>query len=154
MTHLLFVCHGNICRSPMAEFIMKSLLESAHLSKSVSASSVAATTEEIGHDMYPPARRTLMAHGIPFSPRKARLITQADCDKADLILIMDDENLRSLRRRFGHAYDGKIHWLMDFSGEHREVADPWYTGNFDQTYDDILRACEGIEKQLRMQNEE
>lgn len=152
MIHLLFVCHGNICRSPMAEFIMKDLAQRAHLATAVTVSSVAATTEEIGHDMYPPARRTLKVRGIPFSPRKARLITQADCERADLILVMDDENVRSLHRRFGHVYDEKIHWLMDFAGEHREVADPWYTGDFDQTYDDILRACEGVIKQLRMKN--
>ncbi len=154
MTHILFVCHGNICRSPMAEFIMKDLAAKAGLSDTISVDSVAATTEEIGHDMYPPARRKLTAMGVPFTPRRARLITRADYEKADLILVMDEENVRHLRRLLVEDSAHKIHYLMDYAGEHREVADPWYTGDFDQTYSDILRGCQGVLEKLRMQNEE
>lgn len=142
--HLLFVCHGNICRSPMAEFIMKDLVHEAGLSKKISISSAALTTEEIGHDMYPPARNILAARGIPFSPRRARLMTRADYDRADLVLAMDEENLYHLRRLIGEDRAGKIHLLMEYAGEKREVADPWYTGDFRKTFDDIRRGCEGL----------
>lgn len=144
MIKILFICHGNICRSPMAEFIMKDLVNKAGLSHTITVDSVAATTEEIGHDMYPPAKRKLTAMGIPFSPRRARLITHADYDASDLILVMDEENVRHLRRRLGEDSAHKIHYLMDYAGVHREVADPWYTGDFDQTYDDILAGCRGV----------
>ncbi len=147
--HILFVCHGNICRSPMAEFIMKDLLQKSGLSRFATVDSVAATTEEIGHDMYPPARKKLREMGIPFSPRRARLITRADYEAADLIPVMDEENVRHLRRLLGEDRDGKIRFLMDFAGQHREVADPWYTGDFDQTYEDIREGCEGILKEIR-----
>lgn len=144
MTHILFVCHGNICRSPMAEFIMKELIRRAGREGELSADSVAATTEEIGHDMYPPARRKLRAMGIPFAPRAARLITAEDAEKAAVILAMDEENLRHLRRRFGDRYAEKTHLLMEYTGVRREVADPWYTGDFDETYADILTGCESF----------
>lgn len=98
MTHILFVCHGNICRSPMAEFIMKALIRKAGCEKAITVDSVAATTEEIGNDMYPPAKRMLTKKGIPFSPRRARLITASDYARADYILCMDGENLTDLAR--------------------------------------------------------
>ena len=98
MTHILFVCHGNICRSPMAEFIMKALIRKAGCEKAITVDSVAATTEEIGNDMYPPAKRMLAKKGIPFSPRRARLITASDYARADYILCMDEENLADLAR--------------------------------------------------------
>ena len=98
MTHILFVCHGNICRSPMAEFIMKALIRKAGCEKTITVDSVAATTEEIGNDMYPPAKRMLTKKGIPFSPRRARLITASDYARADYILCMDEENLTDLAR--------------------------------------------------------
>lgn len=98
MTHILFVCHGNICRSPMAEFIMKALIRKAGCEKAITVDSVAATTEEIGNDMYPPAKRMLTKKGIPFSPRRARLITKEDYERADYIVCMDEENLYDLSR--------------------------------------------------------
>ena len=128
----------------MAECIMKDLVNKAGLSHQISVSSAALTTEEIGHDMYPPARRMLTAMGIPFSPRRARLMRYADYTAADLVLAMDEENLYHLRRLIGDDEEGKIHLLMEYAGEKREVADPWYTGNFRKTYDDILRGCEGL----------
>lgn len=144
MTHILFVCHGNICRSPMAEFIMKELIRRAGREAEISAGSVAATTEEIGHDMYPPAKRKLRERGIPFAPRAARLITASDCESASLILAMDEENLRHLRRRFGDRYAEKTHLLMEYTGIRREVADPWYTGDFEETYTDIVSGCRAV----------
>ncbi len=133
----------------MAEYIMKDLVSKAGLSHDISVSSAALTTEEIGHDMYPPARRTLTAMGIPFTPRRARLMSRADYDAADLVLAMDEENLYHLRRLIGDDEEGKIHLLMEYAGEKREVADPWYTGDFRKTYDDIRRGCEGLLQALR-----
>lgn len=144
MTRILFICHGNICRSPMAEFIMKELARRAGRSGEFSIASAAATREEIGHDMYPAAKKKLRAMGIPFAPRAARLITPADYEEADLIPVMDQENLRSLRRLLGEDRDGKIRLLMELAGKSGEVADPWYTGDFDQAYRDIFQGCEGI----------
>ncbi len=152
MTHILFVCHGNICRSPMAEFIMKDLVRKAGLSSEISVDSVACTTEEIGHDMYPPAKKILTAKGIPFSPRRARLITQEDYEKADLILAMDRENLRRLTRLLGEDKAGKIRLLLSYTGSPREVADPWYTGDFEETYQDIAAGCLAVLEKLAMSN--
>lgn len=101
-----------------------------------------ARTDEIGSDTYPPARRTLSAHGVPFSPHSATLITQADFDKADLVLIMDEENARDMRRRFGESE--KVQKLMTLVGLDRDVADPWYTRDFELTYDDIRRSCSAL----------
>ncbi len=138
---LLFVCHGNICRSPMAEFVMKDVLsrrgETGH-----EIFSRAARTDEIGSDMYPPAKRTLSAHGVPFATRAAKLITRADFDRADLILVMDEENMHDMTRAFGVS--DKVKFLMSFAGEDREVADPWYTRDFERTYSDISAACEAL----------
>ena len=148
MTHILFVCHGNICRSPMGEFIMKDLVAKAGLADSVSVDSVACTTEEIGHDMYPPAKKILTAKGIPFSPHRARLITREDYEKSDIILAMDRENLRRLTRLLDEDKEGKIHLLLSYTGSNREVADPWYTGDFEETYQDILAGCRSVLKKI------
>ena len=146
MTHILFVCHGNICRSPMAEFVMKDLVQKAGLSEEISVDSVACTTEEIGHDTDRRVQKILRENGIPFAPRRARLITPEDYERADLILAMDRENLRRLARLLGEDRAGKIHLLLSMADETKEVADPWYTGDFEETYDDILRGCRaGIE---------
>ena len=150
MTHILFVCHGNICRSPMGEFIMKDLVAKAGLSSEISVDSVACTTEEIGYDMYPPAKKILTTKGIPFSPRRARLITREDYDRADVILAMDRENLRRLARLLGKDKEGKIRLLLSYTGTPREVADPWYTGDFEETYQDILAGCRAVLKNLQL----
>lgn len=144
MTRILFICHGNICRSPMAEFIMKDLVHKAGLAGQFDIASAAATTEEIGRDMYPPAKRKLREKGVPFAPRAARLITPADYAAADVIPVMDRENLRRLARLLGPDREGKIRLVMEYAGERREVADPWYTGDFEMTYQDLLRACTGL----------
>ena len=144
MTHILFVCHGNICRSPMAEFVMKDLVQKAGLSEEISVDSVACTTEEIGHDTDRRAQKILREKGIPQAPRRARLITPEDYERADLILAMDRENLRRLARLLGEDRAGKIHLLLSVAGETKEVADPWYTGDFKETYADILRGCQAV----------
>lgn len=151
MTHILFVCHGNICRSPMAEFIMKALIRKAGCEKAITVDSVAATTEEIGNDMYPPAKRMLTKKGIPFSPRRARLITASDYARADYILCMDEENLTDLARLTRGDPKKKVSLLLSWAGRRAEVADPWYTGNFEETYEDILEGCEALLKSIRRQ---
>lgn len=144
MTNILFVCHGNICRSPMAEFIMKDLVRRAGREEEFHIESAAATREEIGHDMYPAAKRKLAEKGVPFTPRAARLVTPADYERFDRIIAMDGENLRHLRRLLGEDRDGKIRLMMEYAGEKREVADPWYTGDFELTWRDLSRACAAL----------
>ena len=137
---ILFVCHGNICRSPMAEFMMKKLVRDRGLEDEFEIDSVATSTEEIGNDMYPPARRCLRAHGVPFEHRGARQITKADFDRFDRIFVMDRNNLRWLRMLGFNEKDEKVRLLMSLVGEERDVADPWYTGDFERTYSDIATA--------------
>ncbi len=141
---ILFVCHGNICRSPMAEFMMKQLVREQGREAEFEIDSVATSTEEIGNDMYPPAQRCLRAHGVPFEHRGARQITTADFQRADLLLVMDRNNLRWLRMLGFNNEDEKVRLLMSLAGEERDVADPWYTGDFERTYDDIAMALPSL----------
>ena len=128
MTKILFVCHGNICRSPMTEFVMKDMVKKAGLDKKIQVASMATTTEEIGNDMYPPAKRKLNEKGIPFSQRSARQMRRIDYGSFDYIIGMDEENLHDMRRICGGDPDGKISLLLDWTICPRDVADPWYTG--------------------------
>ncbi len=137
---ILFVCHGNICRSPMAEFMMKKLVNDAGREADFEIDSVATSTEEIGNDMYPPARRCLRGHGVPFERRRARQITHADYDHYDRIFVMDRNNLRWLQMLGIRDVDHKVSLLMSLVDEQRDVADPWYTDNFEKTYEDIRMA--------------
>lgn len=146
--HLIFVCHGNICRSPMAEFVMKDLVTKAGISEEFIISSLAATTEELGHDMYPPAKQLLTQKGIPFSPRKARLLTKKDYESADYIVCMDTENLTDLAYLTQGDPEKKVSLLLDWAKEHREVADPWYTGDFEATYQDVVKGCSALLQKL------
>lgn len=141
MTKILFVCHGNICRSPMAEYLFKHLASQAGRSAEFEVASVAVSTEETGNDIYPPAQRTLTAHGVPFTRHAARRITRADYASYDHIVCMDRSNLRLLRYLIGEDTAGKVSLLMEWCGESRDVADPWYTGNFEVTYNDLLQGC-------------
>ena len=137
MFRILFVCHGNICRSPMAEAVFRSMAPSGY-----EADSAGISSEETGNDIYPPAKRVLRAHGIPFSPRHARRISDADFRDADLVVALDRYNLRSLRSRFGDA--DKIVMLTE-----EGVDDPWYTGDFDTAYAEIYEGCRALLARLK-----
>lgn len=156
MIRILFVCHGNICRSPMAEFVMKKLVADRDAGEKFHIESAAVSTEEIGNGIYPPARRCLKAHGIPFDIGKtARQVVDADYDRFDLIVYMDHSNLRWLEVILSpliskSTLDGaremaaKIRPMMSFAGISRDVADPWYTDDFETTYKDIYTACNAL----------
>ena len=149
MTNILFVCHGNICRSPMAEFVMKDLVEKAGLGERLHIESAATSREEIGNPVYPPARRKLAEHGIGCEGHAARQITARDYQDFDLLIAMDSANLRNMRRFYGVDPAGKIHMLLDYAGRPgEEVADPWYTGDFQATWQDVSAGCAGLLKQL------
>ncbi len=141
---VLFVCHGNICRSPMAEMIFKHLLRQRGLAERFEVASAATSTEEIGNPIYPPARRELAAHGIPVEKRAARQVTMRDYVHYDLLIGMDNANIRNMRRMLGGDPEGKVHRLMDFTDRPGEVADPWYNDRFDVCYQDVLEGCEGL----------
>ena len=144
MIKVLFVCHGNICRSPMAEFVMKDLVEKAGLAHDFSIASAATSTEEIGNPVYPPARRKLAEHGIGCIGHSARRMTAADYLEYDLLIGMDSANLRNMRRMYHDDPAKKLHLLLAFAGENRDVADPWYTGDFESTWQDVNAGCRGL----------
>ena len=144
MTSILFICHGNICRSPMAEFVMKDLVKKAGLESQFYIESAATSTEEIGNPVYPPARRKLAEHGIGCAGKTARQLTRADCDRFDLLIGMDRANLRNMRRICGGDPKGKIHLLMEYTDHPGDVADPWYTDDFEATWRDVLAGCSGV----------
>lgn len=147
MKKILFVCHGNICRSVMAEMVMRYLVAEAGREDEFMIDSCATSREEIGNDIYPPAKRCLTAHQVPFSRHAARQITKEDYDKFDLILCMEEYNIRNLRHTLGAALldadalkaEPKIRRLLD-----RDVADPWYTGDFEATYRDVVEGCQQL----------
>ena len=142
---ILFVCHGNICRSPMAEFALKALVKAKGIEDQYYIESAAVTTDELGNPIYPPAKRCLSQHGVSFDPAKrARQITRADYDLFDRIICMDASNMRLIRRIIPSDPDGKIHLLMSYAGSGRDVADPWYTGDFETAFQDILTGCEAM----------
>ena len=142
MIKILFVCHGNICRSPMAEFVMKDMVKKAGLSGQFQIDSVAASREELGNPIYTPARRELEKHGVPVEAHRARQITQGDVDGYDHIFYMDSRNLRYLRQLF--PGENKFRSFLD-----RDVADPWYSGDFTQTWLDITEGCRKILEELK-----
>ena len=144
MTRILFICHGNICRSPMAEMVMKELVRRKHLEHCFDIASCATSTEEIGNPVYPPARAELARQNIPCERRGARQITRLDYEEYDLLICMDGNNLRNLRRIIPSDPAGKVHKLMEYAGSNADVADPWYTDRFDICYNDILSGCEGL----------
>lgn len=144
MKKILFVCHGNICRSPMAEFVMKHLVEEAGLQDQFYIASAATSTEEIGNAVYPPARRKLAEHGISCAGKTARQLTRADYQTYDLLVGMDNWNLRNMNRMCGGDPDGKICLLLDFTKRPGEVSDPWYTDDFESTWKDCLEGCKGL----------
>ncbi|MBQ1834714.1 MAG: low molecular weight phosphotyrosine protein phosphatase [Oscillospiraceae bacterium] len=144
MTRVLFVCHGNICRSPMAEFVLRDMAEAAGRGVEFVIASAATSTEEIGNPVYPPARRKLAEHGIRCGGKTARQMTAEDYRRYDLLIGMDGRNLTNMRRICGGDPDGKMHLLMDFTRRPGEVADPWYTGDFDAAWRDVTEGCRGL----------
>ena len=144
MIRILFVCHGNICRSPMAEFIMKDLVEQAGQAQQFFIASAATSREEIGNAVYYPAKKKLGEHGISCEGKTARQMTRRDYRDYDLLIGMDRRNLENMRRISGGDPEQKIHLLMEFAGKHSEVADPWYTGDFEATWQDVLEGCQGL----------
>lgn len=148
MKKILFVCHGNICRSPMAEFVMKWIVEKEGRSNEFEIASAATSTEEIGNSVYPPARRKLAEHGISCKGKTARQLTRRDYAYYDLLICMDEWNRRNMLRMLGDDPDSKIHLLMDFTNRLGEVADPWYTGDFEATWQDVLEGCQMLLKSI------
>lgn len=141
MIHILFVCHGNICRSPMAEYVMKHLVSTLGIADRFEIASAATSTEEIGNPIYPPARRELALHGISCDGHRARQMTQADYLRYDYIIAMDKYNLRNMQRFVAQDPDNKVSLLMDWTNHPHDVADPWYTGDFSITWKDIHEGC-------------
>ena len=144
MIRILFVCHGNICRSPMAEFVMKDIVSRAGWAQGFFIESAATSTEEIGNPVYPPARRKLAEHGIHCDGKTARQLRREDYARCDLLIGMDRANLRGMQRICGGDPNGKMHLLMDFTPRPGEVADPWYTGDFEATWRDVEDGCQGL----------
>ncbi len=149
MKKILFVCHGNICRSPMAEFVMKDLVKKAGLESHFFIESAATSTEEIGNDVYPPAKRKLAEHDISCKGKTARQMTRADYQRFDLLIGMDDWNIRNMTRIVGGDPESKIHKLLDYTTRRGDVADPWYTGDFEATWRDVEEGCKELLKSLK-----
>ena len=146
---ILFVCHGNICRSPMAEFVMKDLVKKAGLEDKFLIESAATSTEEIGNSVYPPARQKLAEHGISCKGNTARQMNSSDYNRYDLLIGMDSWNIRNMNRICGGDPEGKIHMLMDYTNRPGEVADPWYTDDFEATWRDVLEGCQALLKTIK-----
>ena len=144
MIKVLFVCHGNICRSPMAEFVMKDLVKKAGRDGEFDIASAATSSEEIGNPVYPQARRKLAEHGLACDGKRARQFTARDYSHYDLIIGMDSANTRSLRRASGGDPEGKVRLLLSYTPHPRDVADPWYTGDFDAAWNDIYTGCQAL----------
>ena len=148
MIKILFVCHGNICRSPMAEFVMKDMVRKAGLENQFHIASAATSGEELGNPVYPPARRKLAEHGIDCSGKTARRLRKSDYTQYDLLFGMDQANLRNMHRMCGGDPEGKLHLLLDFTNRPGNVADPWYTGDFEATWRDVEQGCQGLLQEL------
>ena len=144
MTKILFICHGNICRSAMAQCVMQALVEQRGAAGRFFIDSAATSAEELGNPIYPPARRELQRHSIPVLPHRARRVTAADYDRFDRLIVMDANNERNLRRILPSDPGGKVRRLLPG----REVADPWYTGDFEATWNDVLAGCEALLREL------
>ena len=149
MISILFVCHGNICRSPMAEFVMKDMVQKAGIADNFFIASAATSAEEIGNPVHRGTRNLLAGEGISTAGKYARQMTRKDYAEYDYLIGMDRWNLRSMERIVGPDREGKLSLLLDYTDRAgAEIADPWYTGNFDETYDDIVEGCRGLLKKL------
>lgn len=149
MLGIMFVCHGNICRSPTAEFIMKELVKNECPEADIYIASSATSTEEIGNPVYPPARAELSRRGIPCGGKRAVQLKKSDYDKYDMFLVMDGNNLRNIMRIFGSDPEGKVHRLLDFTERGGDISDPWYSGRFDAAFDDIYSGCTALLKYIK-----
>ena len=148
MIKILFVCHGNICRSPMAEFVMKDLAKKAGIARDIQIDSAATSTEELGNPVYPPAREMLRRHGLSCTGKTARQMDRADYDRYDLLIGMDEANVRNMERIAGGDPGKKIHLLLSYTDHPRAVADPWYTGDFEAAWRDIEAGCRALMHRL------
>ena len=142
MIRILFICHGNICRSTMAEQVMKHMVAQRGIAHDFFIDSAATSTEEIGNPIYPPAARKLRSEGIPVGSHRSRQLRKADYDKFDLLLCADSANIRNSLRILGSDDEGKLRRLLEYTPRPRDIADPWYTGNFDETYEDVREGCD------------
>lgn len=148
MMKILFLCHGNICRSPMAEFVMKDMVKKAGLEDKFYIESAAISAEELGNPVYPPARKLLAQHGINCSGKVARQMKKYDYDTFDLLIGMDRSNLSGMHRICGEDFENKMHLLLDYTDRPSDVADPWYTRDFEATWRDVQEGCAGLLKAL------
>ena len=152
MTRILFICHGNICRSTCAHYVFQNMVDEAGLNKEFYIDSAATSREELGNPAYPPMRRTLESHGVPILDHRARQLTRQDYDKYDMLIGTDNENLYYMNRICGGDPEGKFSLLMDYSDRPgTEISDPWYTRDFERTYRDVIRGCEGLFSRLEEQ---
>lgn len=148
MIKILFVCHGNICRSPMAEFVMKDMVKKLGISEDFEIASAATSTDELGNPVYPPARKKLAENGISCSGKTSRQMTKGDYSYYDYIIAMDRNNLQNINRIIGSDTEEKVSLLLDYTSAPQDVADPWYTGDFEQTWQDVNKGCKGLIKKL------
>ncbi len=149
MIKILFICHGNICRSPMCEFVMKDLVNKAGRADQFEIASAATSTEELGNPVHPGTRRELAKHGISCEGKRARQVTRADYDRYDMLICADRNNIRNLRRITGGDPDGKISLVLDHTSRPgRDVDDPWYSGDFESTWNDVSDGCAGLLREL------
>lgn len=153
MIKILFICHGNICRSPMAEFLLKDMVKKLGIAEKFQIESAATSTEEIGNPVHYGTRNRLQKEGISTKGKYARQITIDDYFKFDYLIGMEEVNLKNMRRICGEDNDEKMFKLLDFSNKPRDIADPWYTGNFDLTYNDIVEGLDGFLKYLKNRNQ-
>ncbi len=148
MIKILFVCHGNICRSPMAEFVFRDLVRKNGMGHLFEVASAATSTEEIGNPVHPGTRRILSQHGISTEGKYSRQLTRSDDQYYDYLIGMDERNVLNMNRILGKDAKNKIHKLLDYTGEYRDIADPWYTGDFEKTYEDVWNGCVALINQI------
>lgn len=153
MYKIVFICHGNICRSPMAEFVLKDMVKKLGIADEFFIESRATSTEEIGNDVHRGTRQKLAQLGISTAGKTAIQLRKSDYEKYDYLICMDGANIINTLRIIGSDDENKVYKLLSFAGEKGDIADPWYTGNFDVTYDDVLRGCEGLLKKLGIEGE-
>lgn len=149
MIKILFICHGNICRSTMAQFVFQDMVNKVGLSQQFYIDSAATSREEIGNGPHHGTVRKLRQEGIPVLPHRAVQMTKADYQQYDYLIGMDSWNIRNILRIVGSDRDGKVYKLLNFAGREADIADPWYTGNFDATYEDVREGCRGLLELLK-----